>query len=203
LSNEPDQHADVADDGDERDRELLAAIARGDRRALEEIYLRYRPRLARFLDRLGARPELVDESVNETMWAVWRNAATFRGESKIATWIIGIAYRRLIKALRDDPARRHVDEPRAAMFEDAGAATADADRNELRDWLRRGLALLPAEQRATIELAYYLGQSCEEIAAIMNVAVGTVKARMFHARVRLRNTLPALGGETPRTGSLP
>ena len=66
---------------------------------------------------------------------------------------------------------------------------------ELRDWVQHGLDLLPTEQRMTIELAYFLGQSCEEIAQIMNCAVGTVKARMFHARVRLRNTLPSLGGE--------
>jgi RNA polymerase sigma-70 factor (ECF subfamily) len=69
----------------------------------------------------------------------------------------------------------------------------------MRDWVRHGLDLLPPEQRTTLELAYYLGQSCEEIARIMNCAVGTVKARMFHARVRMRNTLPALGGDSSRS----
>ena len=39
-----------------------------------------------------------------------------------------------------------------------------------------------------------MGESCEDIAAIMGCAVGTVKARMFHARMRLRHVLPALGG---------
>ena len=53
-----------------------------------------------------------------------------------------------------------------------------------------------------MELAYFLGQSCEEIAAIMNCATGTVKARMFHARLRLRNTLPALGGDAADANDL-
>ena len=45
-----------------------------------------------------------------------------------------------------------------------------------------------------------MGESCEDIAAIMGCAVGTVKARMFHARVRLRTLLPALAGSEGKTG---
>ena len=90
-------------------------------------------------------------------------------------------------------------EPAAEIEEElpdpAAAETGEAEQRELRDWVRRGLDLLSPEQRMTLELAYYLGQSCEEIAAIMNCASGTVKARMFHARLRLRNSLPGLGGE--------
>ena len=52
---------------------------------------------------------------------------------------------------------------------------------------------LPDDQRITLELAYGAGHTCEEIAVIMGCAVGTVKARMFHARVRLRSVMPALG----------
>jgi len=57
---------------------------------------------------------------------------------------------------------------------------------------------LPFEQRATMELAYFLGHSCEEIAAIMGCPVNTVKARMFQARIKLRNLLPTLGGAPSR-----
>jgi RNA polymerase sigma-70 factor, ECF subfamily len=57
------------------------------------------------------------------------------------------------------------------------------------------LKTLPEDQRVTLELAYFMGCSCEEVAAVMGCAVGTVKARMFHARVRLRNVMPMLAGE--------
>jgi RNA polymerase sigma-70 factor (ECF subfamily) len=66
---------------------------------------------------------------------------------------------------------------------------------EQRDWIAHGMRHLPLEQKMTMELAYYLGHSCEEIAQIMNCPVSTVKARMFHARVKLRNLLPRLGGQ--------
>jgi anthranilate phosphoribosyltransferase len=59
----------------------------------------------------------------------------------------------------------------------------------------KGLARLPVEQRVTLELAYGAGHSLEEIASIMDCQVTTVKARMFHARVKLRNVLPVLAGE--------
>jgi RNA polymerase sigma-70 factor (ECF subfamily) len=65
----------------------------------------------------------------------------------------------------------------------------------MRDWLRKGLDLLSADQRMVIELVYGNGHSLDEVAAITNSPVGTVKARLFHARVKLRNLLPALGGD--------
>ena len=182
---------------DEREREWLAAAARGDRRAFEQLYRRYHDRLARFLARYTSRRDLVDEIVNEALWIVWRKSGDFRGESKVGTWIIGIAYRCMLKSLRDNAFKREQSEAEAdeATAGRAPEGTGEAETRELRDWIRHGLLLLPVEQRTTMELAYFLGQSCEEIAAIMNCAVGTVKARMFHARLRLRNTLPALGGQ--------
>ena len=104
-----------------------------------------------------------------------------------------------MKALRDEPVPSASSEsgPGDVTSGNVVLDTGESAQRELRDWLGHGLNLLPVEQRMTIELAYYLGQSCEEIAAIMNCAVGTVKARMFHARLRLRNTLPALAGDTP------
>jgi len=184
-------------DDNHDDRHDLQAVAARDRSAFERLYRRYHGILCRFLGRFTARRDLVEEMANETLWIVWKTAANFRGESKVGTWIIGIAYRCLMKNLRDHPAEPTYGagtgdlEALGALTPDDGS-TRDA---ELRDWVRHGMALLPEEQRMTMELAYYLGQSCEEIATIMNCAVGTVKARMFHARLRLRNTLPALGGD--------
>lgn len=180
-----------------RDLQWIRAVARGDRAAFERLYLRYHARLARFLTRHTAQRHLVDEIINETLWVVWRTAGDFRGDSKVGTWIVGIAYRCLLKALRDHPPPRQAETtPSAAAAESVD--DVETDQRELRDWVAQGLRLLPPEQRMTMELVYYLGQSYEEIATIMDCAVGTVKARMFHARLRLRNTLPALGGDSIR-----
>src|ERR1700683_3602392 len=86
----------------ERDGALLAAIAAGDRRAMEELYLGYHRRLARFLSRFTPRYENVEEIINDTFMVVWQRAKDFRHASQVSTWIIGIAYRTALKSLRQD-----------------------------------------------------------------------------------------------------
>jgi RNA polymerase sigma-70 factor, ECF subfamily len=183
---------------DSSERQTLQAIAHGDAVALARLYRQHHARLVRFLRRCTGRQELIDEVINDTMWVVWRKATDFRGDSRVSTWITGIAYRTMLQALR---ARAPGDEVGESMlppleWERALAAHSSAgpdDEAELRNWLAQGLRGLPDDQRMTLELAYGQGHTCEEIAQIMDCAVGTVKARMFHARVRLRSVLPALG----------
>ena len=62
----------------------------------------------------------------------------------------------------------------------------------MRDLLDKALDTLPPAQRAVVELTYFSGYSYEEIATIMGCSVNTVKTRMFHARSKLRKTMPAL-----------
>jgi len=188
-------------DTDAQDRAWLRAVALRDRSAFEALYRHHHGRLARFLIRFTSRRDVIDEVINDSFWIVWRKAADFRGDSKVSTWIIGIAYRSLLKALRQTAPAQEVSESTLDDFSlDAiHGSPVDDQARELRDWLARGLDTLPEDQRATLVLAYFMGESCEDIAAIMGCAVGTVKARMFHARMRLRNCLPALGGDAPRT----
>jgi len=174
---------------------LLRQVAQHDRQAFETLYAAYYRRLGRFLARLTQRQDLIEEAINDTLWVVWQKAGEFRGGSLVSTWIMGIAYRCTLKSFRRGGALP--TEPLAEEYEDTGTPELQAEQ-ELRDWVGQGLRHLPPEQRTTLELAYYLGHSCEEIAAIMDCSVGTVKARMFHARVKLRNLLPALGGTRQR-----
>jgi len=177
----------------ERDSALLTAVGAGDRRALEELYLSYHRRLARFLSRFTPRYENVEEIINDTFLVVWQSAQGFRNASQVSTWIIGIAYRTALKSFR-----RQKNHSGARSLEDFPEQTIDPSIDtELRDWLSQGLRRLPLEQRLTLELAYHMGHSLEEIAAITECPVGTVKARMFHAREKLRQYLPELGGALP------
>jgi len=176
------------------DQVLLRKVAAGDRAALSTLYRGYHPRLHRFLSRMTRRADIIEEVVNDCFWIVWQKAGGFRGESRISTWIIGIAYRCALKSLR-----QHGADPLPGD-EDAWDIDGSHDphgEHELRDWLSKGLDRLPAEQRLVLELAYGSGHSIEEIASIMQCPEGTVKARMFHARMKLRNLLPELAGTAP------
>lgn len=187
-------------EADAAERLWLQAVAARDRQAFERLYRRYHARLSRFLRRYTARPDLIDDVVNDSLWVVWHQAAGFRGDSKVSTWITGIAYRCMLKALRGGAGAQAGVEALGELELEVAEAPGRPDpqaEHELRDWVQRGLRTLPPDLRLTVELAYFLGQSCEEIAQVMGCAVGTVKARMFHARVRLRNVMPALGGLAP------
>jgi RNA polymerase sigma-70 factor, ECF subfamily len=174
------------------ERACLARMAAGDRAALAVLYRAYQRPLGRFLARLTSRPDILQEVVNDCFWIVWQKAGEFRGDSRVSTWIFGIAYRCALKALR-----QHGEEAVGDAIDGAAAVADPGDDRELRDWLSKGLVRLSADQRAVLELAYVEGYSIEEIAAIQQCPVGTVKARMFHARVKLRHLLPALAGQQP------
>jgi len=175
---------------EDADRRLLDMVARGDREAFRELYIVYHRRLARFLMRLTRRYEVAEEIINDTMWVVWRKAGDFRGDSRVSTWIMGIAYRRALKALRSGRVA-HQAVPMDEVLLVSPDEAADAEISEL---ILRAMEQLPNDQRLTMEFAYGYGHSCEEIALIMNCPVNTVKTRLFHAREKLRRVLPGLAG---------
>jgi RNA polymerase sigma-70 factor, ECF subfamily len=178
---------------EESDSELLIAIAAGSRSALEELYLGYQRRLARFLSRFTQRRENIEEIINDTFMVVWRNANNFRSASQVSSWIFGIAYRTALKSIR-----RQKSHSAARSFDECREQTVDPVlETELQDWVMHGLNRLPDEQRLAMELAYHMGHSLMEIAEITGAPIGTVKARMFHARQKLRQYLPTLGGGIP------
>jgi RNA polymerase sigma-70 factor (ECF subfamily) len=167
------------------DSELLSLIAAGNRLALEQLYLGYQRRLARFLSRFTQCHENIEEIINDTFMVVWRNANDFRWASQVSSWIFGIAQRTALKSIRRQ--KRHsaalsVDE----CQEQAVDTVLEA---EVQDWIMRGLDRLPDEQRVALELACRVGYSLMEIAEITGAPIGTVKARMFHARQKLRRCL--------------
>ena len=183
--NEADIRADV------NDRALIQRMATGDRAALTTLHHSYHGRLCRFLSRLTRRPDIIEEAVNDCFWVAWQHAGDFRGDARVSTWLMGIAYRCGLKSLRqqgDGP----VDAAMPAELESGDDPNED---RELRDLLNKAFEYLSADQRVVVELVYGVGHSLSEVAAIIQCPVGTVKARLFHARVKLLNVMPALSGE--------
>lgn len=173
----------------DHDRPLLERVAAGDASALARLYRLYHRRLARFLTRLTWKSEVIDEIINDTFMVVWKQAGDFRGEASVSTWIIGIAYRSALRALRDQ--RRSEFEP--LDIDHADTMAQYWHDHELSDLLSKALDLLPVEQRLVMALAYVLGHSVGEIAEITGCPVTTVKARMHRARCKLRETMDMLG----------
>ena len=97
---------------DEQERALLAGVARRERTDFEALYKLYHRPLERFLFRMSVSPDLAGEIINDTFYVVWSNASRFRGESRVSTWIMGIAYRRALKAQPSASTKVHTADAR-------------------------------------------------------------------------------------------
>ncbi len=175
---------------------LLAAIARGDRAALHTLFVRHYRGLCRFAYRLLGRADLVEEIVNDTFLVAWQKAGEFRGEARVSTWLMGIVYRKSLKALRASPGPgTEVPLDTLPELEAVDVSEAYAEQDQAARLLRQAFAVLNPEQRAVVELTYFHDYSYEEIAAALDCPTATVKTRMFYARRRLRGALAALASE--------
>lgn len=173
--------------------ELLSRIHQGDRAAFKRLFSLYYQRLSRFLGRLTTDALLIEEIIDDTLMVVWRKAGDFDARSQVSTWILGIAHRVAMKefARRSARARASGVDP-APLAHDVAGEEFDPQGVELRELIELALRRLTADHRAVLELAYVMGYSCAEIAAIVDCPVNTVKTRLFHARERMRAIWPTL-----------
>jgi RNA polymerase sigma-70 factor, ECF subfamily len=170
----------------------IRAVARGDRAAFDRLYrAQQRPLLAYALGLLAGDREAAEDAVDEAFLDIWRQAAAFTGSGSAQGWI-----RRIVRNKAVDWLRRN-GSARLAEWSDEHELRADecpgpedlAIAANAADWLRLALARLNLDQREAVVLAYFEQRSVAEIAAIQSCPEGTVKTRLFHARLNLRSVL--------------
>jgi RNA polymerase sigma-70 factor (ECF subfamily) len=171
------------------DDELVAAVAAGDRQALELLYRRHAPWLA---GRLAARTtsrELAEEALQDTFLAAWRGARAYHGTGEVPAWLWGIARRRLASlARRQRPGVLSLEVAGERVDQAAGPEEAALGR-DASDRIRLAVAHLPDDQRAAITAVVYQGQTIEQAALAAAVPQGTIKSRLHRARLHIRKEL--------------
>jgi RNA polymerase sigma-70 factor, ECF subfamily len=168
------------------DADLVAAMAAGDRDALRVLYDRHAPWLVLRLRRRCADPAVVEEAVQDTFLAAWRQAERFRGTGEVGAWLWGIAVRRLIDLLRrrGRTATPALPEPAAAASAE-DEALVDLELGPMAVAMRR----LSPEFRAVLQATVLDGLTTKEAAVLLGIPVGTVKTRAMRARAQLREAL--------------
>lgn len=165
--------------------ELIRKVANRDRRALRQLYDLYYPRLARFLLRVTTDQEVTREVINDVFLIAWQKAGEFRGDSHVSTWLIGIAYRQALKAVR----RRKTTVPLSEVDEESASESSEPGNLTLQIDMERLMGCLGPEQRAVMELTYYFGCTYKEVGEILDCPENTVKTRMFYARQKIQDRL--------------
>ena len=143
----------------------------------------------------GAADADVDDVVQQVFVAAHRNLSQFRADSRISTWLYGIASRTVLTHLRAARRRRQMMARLEAHCATCRPTTGDLER-EMEDELRlyevwHALMKLSAKKRLVFILFEIEGRSAPEIAEIMGCREPTVRSRLHHARIELRR---ALGG---------
>jgi RNA polymerase sigma-70 factor, ECF subfamily len=175
------------------DEDLMPLVAATDADALEVIYDRHCAAVYSLAYRIVGRRAAADDVCQEAFMTVWRSGGRYDPAlGSVRGWLLTIAHHRAIDVIRRATRRdqRHVFDERAG---DLVAADDDTERTALqaiesRD-IRVLLAALPSAQRRVIELAFYSGFSHVEIAAALDLPLGTVKGRMRLGLLKLREQL--------------
>lgn len=173
---------------------LLCRAMEGDLRAFDELMAPYERRLYSLCFRMAGEKEDAMDCTQEAMLRIWRALSTYRKEASFMTWIYRIATNTCLDVLRKRKSRPQVS---LDALTDAGFVVKDenGDPEDHAIWQARKLALqagihsLNPDMRAALILRDIQGFSYEEVSAILDTPLGTVKSRINRGREKLRSLL--------------
>lgn len=178
-----------ADSDDAEDVALVAAMARGDRSALARLYERHSGVLLGLAMRIVREKREAEDLLHDVLLEAWRAAKDFDPKrGRVRTWL---AIRMRSRALDLQKSARVSRNAGDAGLETVVDEREHASPDHVR--IRSALAELGPDQRKVVELAYFEGLSCSEIASRISIPIGTVKSRLAAGLQRLRDDI-APGG---------
>jgi RNA polymerase sigma-70 factor (ECF subfamily) len=185
----------VGEESTDNTQELLACMDlvanERDRAAFMKIFQHFAPKVKGFLVNRGLNQQTADDVLQEAMLAVWQKAHNFdQAKAGLSTWIFTIARYKYIDRLRHDGRRKteQDDEP-DLRASDAPLSDDEVLEDQRKDAVQSAISRLPADQQTVIFLSFIKGLSHSEIAAQLDMPLGTVKSRIRRAFGQLREEL--------------
>jgi len=171
--------------------EIGARLNQGQPEALEDAYRTLGPLVMSYLSRYVPHADIADV-MQRVFYEVWRVHERYDPNQSLRGWVLSIARKRAIDHLRK---RRDVVVPIDSMREITGEDGREvADRFVWADEVRSALEMLPDPQRHVIALAYFDGYTQTEIAAALDIPLGTVKTRTSRGLQRMAGLLESSRG---------
>jgi RNA polymerase sigma-70 factor (ECF subfamily) len=173
---------------------MLSALAqeRPEQLSVEQIYAQHADFVWRALQHLGAKQADLEDLGQEVFVAVHRSIASFDGRSKLTTWLFGICLHLVQRHRRRAYLRLEFLQAEPPERVDPTTPETRYDEEQARCRLARLLQKLSPERRATFVMFEVEGMSCEEIAELTAVPVGTVYSRLHLARKQVAATAARL-----------
>jgi RNA polymerase sigma-70 factor (ECF subfamily) len=166
------------------DATLLALVQRGDEGAMASLFDRYSKVVYSVALRVLRDPASAEDVLQEIFMQVWRSPESFVAtRGSLGGWLAVVSRNRSIDALRRKRPTESVDEIALASPYDLAD---EAERHSMMEKARTVIVTLPAEQRKTLEMAFFDGLTHSEIAEMTGDPLGTVKTRIRSALLSLR-----------------
>lgn len=191
---------------EEADRLLVERAQKGDLRAFDLLVLKYQHRVLSVIRRFVKDADEAQDVAQESFIKAFNALGQFRGDSAFYTWIFRIATNTaknhlVARARRTPVVDIDIDD---AVLQDEGEQLRDLETpeeaiatQELEQVITRAVASLPDELRTALCLREFDGLSYEDIAAIMDCPIGTVRSRIFRGRETVdREVAAVMNGET-------
>ncbi|HTE52927.1 MAG TPA: sigma-70 family RNA polymerase sigma factor [Kofleriaceae bacterium] len=192
----PTRRAQTSADLDD-DAVLVEACRRGERRAMEALYHRYKRRVFGLVTRIVG-PADSEEVAQEVFVRIFRGLGRFRGDSQLSTWIYRLSVNAALSHVTRRPRHEGGDDETLANLPAPETSGTDPSMSQR---LERALASLPAGYRAVLVMHDINGMNHDEVAEILGCHVGTSKSQLHKARARMRELLgPALAAERAGRG---
>ena len=170
-------------------RRLVERARAGDERAYEAVYRRYVGRVYALSLRMCGDAQMAEEVTQDTFVKAWRGLDRFRGDAKFTTWLHRITVNIVLQNRRTQ-GRRSSREEVTDNVDALGHSVSPAHTGRKVD-LERAIADLPAGARDVLLLRDVQGYKYREVADMLGVAVGTVKAQVHRARKMVQERLEA------------
>ena len=192
------------------EQELVSRARAGDTAAFEQLMLDSQDRVYTLCLRMTGNREDALDLAQETFFNAWRGLSSFQGNSSFSTWVYRLASNACIDFLRKRKRRQKGESPHSLDDEEAplpepadprGSPEEELERRELRRAVERGLQALPDHHRQVLVMRELSGMSYQEIGAVLDLDLGTVKSRIARARLALKKFLVQEGNFSPETPS--
>ena len=170
-----------ASDLEPEDELIVVRCQLGERAAFDLLIRRWSPLLYGHARRLAGDDEQACDHVQYIWLGVLRGSSGLRDAAQFRAWLFGIAHRAFADRLR-----KRYSEPIAVALEHEPLAASPFDDEMLVEVLLRHLGRLPPPERELLTLFHLQELSLEEVSAVLDIPVGTVKSRLFRARAALR-----------------
>ncbi len=174
------------------DQLLIEQILKGNAALFDQLVTQYRNQVYRFILKYMGDPVRAEDLAQDTFIAAYEKLNTFQGNAKFSTWLLGIARNKVLNDINRAGKRRHQMVSDKILHSHHSTETnplEEVEKKQIFSALNQAINQLDEDLKDVLILVSMEGLSYEEVALMLEIPVGTVKSKLFRARMMLKEKM--------------